>query len=106
LTEVQRQQVVDYVGAGEAKEINWAMIRMAMSSIADTVVVPLQDLLGLGTEARMNVPGRAEGNWSWRYDAKQLDASVNDRLEALTATFGRARRFSPAASPKSDPAIV
>ena len=106
LTEVQRQQVVDYVGAAEAKEINWAMIRTAMSSIADTVVVPLQDLLGLGTEARMNVPGRAEGNWSWRYDAKQLDASVNDRLEALTTTFGRARRFSPAASPKSDPAIV
>jgi 4-alpha-glucanotransferase len=66
----------------------------------------LQDLLGLGTEARMNVPGRAEGNWSWRYDSKQLDESVNDRLEALTTIFGRARRFSPAASPRTDPAVV
>ena len=45
------------------------MIRLAMSSIADSVVVPLQDVLGLGSDARMNSPGRAQGNWSWRYPA-------------------------------------
>jgi 4-alpha-glucanotransferase len=101
LSPEQRTQVLDYVGAGEAGEINWALIRLAMSSIADTVVVPLQDLLGLGSEARMNVPGRAEGNWSWRYDAARLDAALTDRLEKATCAFGRTRRFACVTTPKS-----
>jgi 4-alpha-glucanotransferase len=95
LNAAQRKQVADYVGPDATSEIHWAMIRLAMGSIADTVVVPLQDVLGLGTEARMNVPGRAEGNWSWRYDATALDAGVKARLNSMTATFGRARRFTP-----------
>jgi 4-alpha-glucanotransferase len=70
------------------------MIRLAMSSIANTVVVPLQDVLGLGTDARMNVPGRGAGNWSWRYDAAQLDAPLKERLKTAAMTFGRAPRFT------------
>src|SRR5436305_10838460 len=61
LTAEQRQQVIDYVGPEAGGQIHWAMIRLAMNSIANTVVIPLQDVLGLGSEARMNVPGRAEG---------------------------------------------
>ncbi len=95
LTDEQRRQVVEYVGHDASAEIHWAMIRLAMSSIANTVVVPLQDVLGLGTEARMNVPGRAAGNWSWRYDAAQLDGPLTERLKTTAMTFGRAPRFTP-----------
>ena len=66
------------------------MIRMAMGSIAETVVVPLQDLLGLGTQARTNVPGRAKGNWSWRYEEGAITQDISQKLKTTTATFGRA----------------
>jgi 4-alpha-glucanotransferase len=93
LDKAQQQQVIEYVGPDVARETGWAMIRLAMSSIADTVVVPLQDLLGLGTDARMNIPGRADGNWSWRYEAAAIGSDVSARLQTMTTTFGRARRF-------------
>ena len=60
--------------ARPASEIHWDLIRLALASVADTAIVPLQDVLGLGSEARMNVPGRAEGNWGWRFRAGQFDA--------------------------------
>ena len=66
------------------------MIRLAMGSVADTVVVPLQDFLGLGTEARTNVPGQAKGNWSWRYEAGAITPDIAHKLRAMTTTFGRA----------------
>jgi 4-alpha-glucanotransferase len=98
LGEEQRRQVLDYVGADAGDAINWAMIRLAMGSIADTVVVPLQDLLGLGSDARMNVPGRADGNWSWRFDAAAIDNGLPDRLKSATTTFGRSPRFTTRAA--------
>src|SRR5262249_18571600 len=49
----------------EPQGVHWQMIRLAFSSVADTAIIPLQDVLGLGTEARMNVPGKARGNWAW-----------------------------------------
>ena len=52
---------------GGEVEIHWAMIRAVLTSAADTAIVPLQDLLGLGSEARFNTPGTAEGNWTWRF---------------------------------------
>ena len=67
----------------------WALIRLAWSSVADTAITPLQDVLGLGTEARMNLPGTAEGNWLWRATAGQLRADAFDRLGELTDTYHR-----------------
>jgi 4-alpha-glucanotransferase len=67
----------------------WALIRLTMSSVADTAIVPLQDVLRLGSDARVNTPGTSEGNWSWRVRASQLRPGVFDRLGALTETFGR-----------------
>ena len=64
-------------------------MRVAWSSIADYAVAPLQDVLDLGTEARMNLPGRPAGNWGWRYQAHQLTASHLHRLAELTALYGR-----------------
>jgi 4-alpha-glucanotransferase len=73
--------------AGEA--IQWAMIRALMASVADTVLIPMQDVLGLGSEARMNLPGRMGGNWKWRYERQQLRPEMASRLRALTELYDR-----------------
>ena len=71
------------------EEIQWAMIHALMASVADTVLIPMQDVLGLGSEARMNLPGRMGGNWRWRYEREQLDPSMVARLRTLTKLYGR-----------------
>lgn len=84
----ERQFVRRYVGS-EGREIHWDLIRMAWMSVADTAIVPLPDVLGLGSEARMNKPGVATGNWTWRYRDAQLGAEPRQRLAELTALYGR-----------------
>src|SRR5258708_3772094 len=64
--------------------VTWDFIRAVLASVADTAVVPLQDLLGLGTEARMNLPNSTSGNWSWRFKAGELNDEHVKRLRALT----------------------
>jgi 4-alpha-glucanotransferase len=59
-------------------------------SVADTAIIPLQDVLGLGSETRMNLPGRASGNWRWRFEASALTDGVQDRLREMTEMYGRA----------------
>jgi 4-alpha-glucanotransferase len=76
----------------EGTEIHWDFIRAVLASVADTAVVPLQDLLGLGTEARMNLPNSMQGNWNWRFDEHALTDSVSDRLREMTDTYGRIRK--------------
>ena len=73
----------------EGSEIHWDFIRAVLQSVADTAVVPLQDLLGLGTEARMNLPNSTTGNWTWRYENDALTRDHSDRLRDLTETYGR-----------------
>ena len=51
----------------DGEEINWDLIRAAFASVANTAIIPLQDVLGLGSEARMNLPSSKEGNWGWRF---------------------------------------
>jgi 4-alpha-glucanotransferase len=70
----------------------WDMIRLAWSSVADYALTPLQDVLSLGSDARMNFPGRAAGNWGWRFTDELLTGAILDRLGELTETYGRARR--------------
>jgi 4-alpha-glucanotransferase len=74
---------------GAGKDVAWSLIRSAWSSVADLSVTPLQDVLNLGTEARMNVPGTASGNWGWRFTEEQLTPAVLERLGELTETYGR-----------------
>ncbi len=71
-------------------EPNWELIRLALMSVAHTAVVPMQDVLSLGEEARMNVPGRLGGNWTWRITEADLQNPAKDRLAALTTVYGRA----------------
>jgi 4-alpha-glucanotransferase len=70
-------------------EIHWDFIRAAVTSVADTAIFPLQDALGLGSEARMNVPARAEGNWGWRFLPGRLKPEISIRLRDLNRSAGR-----------------
>ncbi len=64
-------------------------IRTLLASVADTVLIPLQDVLGLGSEARMNQPATIGGNWRWRYQRKMLTAEIATRLGKLTRIYER-----------------
>jgi len=75
----------------DGRDIHWVFIRTLLASVADTVLVPLQDVLGLGTEARMNQPATLGGNWRWRYRAAMLTPDLAPRLASLTALYGRRR---------------
>lgn len=70
-------------------QIHWEMIRLAMMSVARTAIFPLQDVLGLGREARMNRPAHAGGNWRWRVDPRATTPAVEERLSAVTRTYDR-----------------
>jgi 4-alpha-glucanotransferase len=74
------------------EEIHWALIRLAMMSVARWVILPVQDVLGLGAEARMNRPSIARGNWEWRLLPGQITSSVSETLLEITETYGRGSR--------------
>ncbi len=71
------------------KDIVWHFIRLAMASVARFAVIPFQDVLKLGSEARMNTPAILGGNWAWRYRAEALNSWSSDRLAELVALYGR-----------------
>lgn len=99
----ERQFVLQYLGSDGIK-IHWDFIRLALASVADTAIIPLQDVLGLGSEARMNVPARESGNWGWRYRAEQLTTEIRARLAELTEIYGRNRaRLSAKQKPDAAP---
>ncbi|WP_411279064.1 4-alpha-glucanotransferase [Gemmatimonas sp.] len=75
--------------AADGHEMHWTMIRAAFASVANTALVPLQDVLGLGSDTRMNLPGRQAGNWSFRFTWDQLPTSLTARLSDLARTYGR-----------------
>jgi 4-alpha-glucanotransferase len=89
--EIVREQhaVRVYLGT-DGEEIHWDLISLALRSPANTAIYPLQDVLGLGTSARMNVPGREWGNWTWRFRWADLTPAMEERLAALTRAAGRA----------------
>jgi 4-alpha-glucanotransferase len=91
--EQERTFCLNYLNSN-GKEIHWDFIRALLSSVANTAIVPLQDLLGLGTEARMNLPNSTKGNWTWRFKAGALSEKIGNRLRDLTDWYGRARTKS------------
>jgi 4-alpha-glucanotransferase len=89
--ESQKKRLSLYIGKpAEAAGAPWDLVRLTLSSVARTAIVPLQDVLGLGAEARLNVPATSEGNWTWRLEAGRLDPGKADSLAELTKLFGRA----------------
>jgi len=83
-----REFCLNYLKSDGA-EINWDLIRAALASVAGTAIIPLQDVLGLGNEARMNLPASQTGNWVWRFKQEELTEESARRLKELTGTYGR-----------------
>ena len=73
-----------------AKEVHWELVRLAMMSVANTAIIPIQDILGLGEPSRMNRPAKKDGNWKWRLLPDQLTPSLTRRLLEMTQIYGRA----------------
>jgi len=73
----------------DGSDIHWVMIRALMASVSDTVIFPLQDVLGVGSEGRMNLPGTSSGNWRWRYRAEELTLGTAGRLSQMVQTYDR-----------------
>ena len=90
IEEIQEERLfaLRFVGT-DGKEFHWDLIRLAFSSVGDVAIAPMQDVLGLDSRSRMNVPGRGEGNWGWRMTPDRPTPSEIDRLADLTALYGR-----------------
>jgi 4-alpha-glucanotransferase len=78
-----------YLNFRDDSEINWVMIQAVLASVADVAMVPLQDVLGLGSSARMNLPGTVGGNWKWRYRPDALSRDLSARLRSLVNLYDR-----------------
>jgi 4-alpha-glucanotransferase len=87
-TEHERDFVRRYCKT-DGHEINWDLIKLALQSIADLAIIPFQDVIGLGSEGRMNFPGTIENNWEWRFSWDQVGPMPANRLYELTALYGR-----------------
>lgn len=86
-----KKRIFRYLGHKVSKEkISWEFIKLAMMSVADLVIIPMQDVLGLGEEARMNLPATVKGNWGWRLLPEQLRPELAKRLSEMTKISKRA----------------
>ncbi len=88
-SEQERDHVRRYLRV-DGSDIAWDFIRLAMASTANLAIVPLQDCMNLGSEARMNTPAVAAGNWAWRFQPQQLTESIRAGLAELAELYGRA----------------
>lgn len=89
-TPEDRDRLRRYTGRFDTiQEPHWLMIQVALASVARTAIIPMQDLLGLGREARMNTPGKPEDNWTWRCTPEQMHSDALHRFGELAALFGR-----------------
>ena len=79
----ERERALKFLGT-DGSEINWELISLALHSKANTVVIPLQDILGLGTESRMNIPGTVRNNWEWRFKNIYISSDIIERMRTLT----------------------
>ena len=84
----EREFCLQYLNT-DGSQIHWDFIRAVLSSVADTAILPVQDLLGLGNEARMNLPNSSSGNWTWRLEPSAFTEEIAGKLLELTRLFGR-----------------
>lgn len=88
LDEATRARVDAYLGHSR-EAMPWPLVRAALASVARLAILPMQDLLGLDSSARMNVPGTSAGNWRWQFEWAQLAPDLGPRLRQLLALYGR-----------------
>jgi len=84
-----QKHVLDYLATDDTTDPNWRFIRLLYSSVADVAIIPLQDVLGLGNEARLNTPATSAGNWQWRFENGTITDDMVARLKQLTDLYGR-----------------
>ncbi|MFU8818131.1 MAG: 4-alpha-glucanotransferase [Desulfurivibrio sp.] len=95
-TPAAKERLLRYARSQEGSPIHWDFIRVALASVADLVIIPLQDILGFGSDCRMNIPGTARGNWRWRVAPRFLILEVMTRLRDETEFYNRLpRRAEP-----------
>jgi 4-alpha-glucanotransferase len=101
--EIERRAALAYLGVSDGRDIHWRMIRCIHGSVAALAIAPMQDVLGLGSEARMNRPGTETGNWEWRMRSGAFAEPIRDRLAESSDLYDRAappqraeRRVRPA----------
>ncbi len=88
----EKERLFEYLGYRvPTEEIHWSFIRLAMMSVANLASFPIQDILGLGEESRMNNPAGSKKNWRWRLSAEQMESFPKERLRNITSTYGRSR---------------
>lgn len=86
----EREYCLKYLDS-DGEEIHWDLIRAVWASVADTAITPMPDILGLGTEGRMNLPASRSGNWHWRMTTDSITDEITLRLKGLTEIYGRMR---------------
>ncbi|HVF90260.1 MAG TPA: 4-alpha-glucanotransferase [Blastocatellia bacterium] len=86
--ERERNLALKYLGS-DGEEIHWDFIRAAFASVSDLAIIPLQDVLGLDSSARMNLPATPDGNWAWRFKPGALTREIGERLKEMTEIYGR-----------------
>ena len=90
ISDYERDRLLLYTGCFCPEGIHWTLIRLALMSVANQAIIPLQDVLGYGSDGRMNTPGLSGGNWGWRYRDGVLTEAVRGRLRSLTELSNRA----------------
>ena len=85
----ERTAARNYLGPLAESQIHWSMIGALSQSVANTLLIPMQDVLGLDSAHRMNTPGQASGCWSWRFEWSQIDASLAHQLKTMASAHGR-----------------
>jgi len=89
-TPEEKKRFFEYIGREVAvDQVNWEMIRLVLGSVAQIAIIPLQDILGLGEETRMNLPSLSRGNWGWRLSPNDWKPAVSERLLQMTRLYGR-----------------
>ncbi|MEK6301684.1 MAG: 4-alpha-glucanotransferase [Acidobacteriota bacterium] len=92
----ERDYCLKYLNS-TGRDVHWDFIRAALSSVADVAIVPLQDVLGLDSSARMNLPASERGNWGWRFKAGALTPALSEKLSEMTSAYGRNAKPSESA---------
>jgi 4-alpha-glucanotransferase len=101
----ERELALRYMGS-DGTDAVWDFIRLALASAADSAILPMQDILGLGSEARMNLPGTVGNNWRWRLREGQLKSGLASRLREMNLIYGRLpqkRHAAPAGHKDGNP---
>lgn len=81
-----------YLNIRSNKDVHWAFIRAALASVSDTCIIPMQDYLGLGTEARINMPSTLGTNWKWRMLPGQFTEELAEQMKDMARLYGRVKR--------------